>query len=159
LTVLAAAALLLAVQPAHAQGSASTTEAQEPDRPSQQQAYLQRLRPEDGWRVIEGGVRMRWLAQSGSGLKPKISDQILIHYEGRLIDGTMLDSSYARSYPDAYFLNRTIKGWQIAIPQMSVGDKVELAIPSNLAYGLAGPKPIPRDATLVFKMELLEILN
>jgi FKBP-type peptidyl-prolyl cis-trans isomerase len=154
-----AASLLLAVQPAHAQASdaAPNPEAQSPTWHTQQQLYLLGLTPVDGWHFIEGGVRWRWITYLASERKPTVADVVTVHYEGRLLDGTVFDSSYARGSPATFPLGRLVKGWQLAIPQMGVGETIEIAIPSDLAYGPVGRGPIPGNATLIFKVELIAI--
>jgi len=154
-----AASLLLAVQPARAQESEPQPDpnAQNPAWHAQQQLYLLGLSPADGWNFIQGGVRWRWLKYLAAERKPKVSDVVTVHYEGRLIDGTVFDSSYARGKPATFPLGRLIKGWQLAIPQMGVGETIEIAVPADLAYGPVGRGPIPGNATLVFKVELIAI--
>lgn len=155
-----AASFLLALSPAHAQGSEAAPpdpNAQSPAWHAQQQVYLLGLTPQDGWHFIEGGVRWRWVKYLASEKKPKVSDVVTVHYEGKLLDGTVFDSSYDRGEPATFPLNRLVKGWQLAIPQMGVGETIEIAIPSDLAYGPVGRGPIPGNATLVFKVELIAI--
>jgi FKBP-type peptidyl-prolyl cis-trans isomerase len=158
--VLAASlALALPAAAALAQDSAPAPEsdAQNPAWHAQQQLYLLGLTAEDGWHFVDGGVRWRWVKYLASDRKPKVSDMITVHYEGRLIDGTVFDSSYARGEPATFPLGRLVKGWQLAIPQMGVGETIEIAIPADLAYGPVGRGPIPGNATLVFKVELIAI--
>jgi FKBP-type peptidyl-prolyl cis-trans isomerase len=128
---------------------------------AEQQNYLSRLKAEDGWHWAEGGLRWRWVATEtstyGAGAKPLVSDLVTVHYEGTFLDGTVFDSSYTRGTPAKFPLGRLIKGWQLAIPQMSVGDTIEVAIPADLAYGPVGRPTIPGGATLLFKVELLGI--
>jgi FKBP-type peptidyl-prolyl cis-trans isomerase len=154
-----AAAALIALQPALAQQSEAppSPDAQDPAWHSQQQLYLLGLTPADGWHFEPGGVRWRWLAYRASEQKPTVASRITVHYEGRLIDGTVFDSSYARGEPATFPLGRLVKGWQIAIPNMGVGETIEIAIPADLAYGPVGRGPIPPNATLVFKVELIAI--
>lgn len=147
-------ALLLAAAPACAQ------ESPEPGSSawhSQQQLHLLGLTAEDGWHFARGGVRWRWLTYVASEQKPSVQDIVTVHYEGRLLDGTVFDSSYARGEPATFPLGRLVPGWQIAIPQMGVGETIEIAIPADLAYGPVGRGPIPGNATLVFKVELIAI--
>lgn len=155
----AAAALLAAaaVAPAAAQDRPADPAAQKPAWHAQQQLYLLGLKAEDGWYTAEGGLRWRWVKYIASEAKPKVTDIVTVHYEGKLLDGTVFDSSYARGKPATFPLNRLVKGWQIAIPQMGVGEIIEIAIPADLAYGPVGRGPIPGNATLVFKVELLGI--
>lgn len=157
--LLAGVLVLSAVQPAHAQDAPteSQTNAQSPAWHAQQQIYLLGLTPEDGWHFEEGGVRWRWIKYLASEKKPTVADVITVHYEGRLLDGTVFDSSYARGQPATFPLGRLVPGWQIAIPRMGVGEIIEIAVPSDLAYGPVGRGPIPPNATLVFKVELIAI--
>lgn len=149
-----AAALALACAPAHAQ---ENPEAGTSAWHSQQQLYLLGLTAEDGWHFARGGVRWRWLNYLASEQKPTVQDIVTVHYEGRLLDGTVFDSSYARGEPATFPLGRLVPGWQIAIPEMGVGETIEIAIPADLAYGPVGRGPIPGNATLVFKVELIAI--
>lgn len=97
---------------------------------------------------------------AGDGEKPKATDTVKVHYKGTLIDGTVFDSSYDRGEPAVFPVNGVIPGWVEALQLMGVGDKFELAIPSDLAYGPNGSGPaIGPDATLVFEVELLSIEN
>ena len=131
--------------------------AQDPEWHARQQIYLLGLTREDGWHFEEGGVRWRWLEYRASSEKPTVADTVSVHYEGKLLDGTVFDSSYERGEPATFPLGRLIPGWQIAIPKMGVGETIEIAIPSNLAYGPQGRGPIPPNATLIFKVELVGI--
>ncbi len=133
------------------------TNAQSPAWHAQQQIYLLGLTPEDGWHFVEGGVRWRWITYRASDAKPTVADVITVHYEGHLLDGTVFDSSFARGEPATFPLGRLVPGWQLAIPNMGVGETIEIAIPADLAYGPVGRGPIPPNATLVFKVELIGI--
>jgi FKBP-type peptidyl-prolyl cis-trans isomerase len=162
LAVAALAASLQLALPAPAalaqdSGTAPATDAQDPAWHARQQLYLLGLTPEDGWYQAERGVRWRWVKYLAADRKPKVSDMITVHYEGRLIDGTVFDSSYARGEPATFPLGRLVRGWQVAIPQMGVGETIEIAIPADMAYGPVGRGPIPGNATLVFKVELIGI--
>lgn len=95
----------------------------------------------------------------GSGAKPTASDTVTVNYEGRLLDGTVFDSSYARNQPATFGLNQVIAGWTEGLQLMTVGSKYTFYIPGNLAYGTNPPagSGIPSNATLVFDVELLSI--
>ena len=106
-----------------------------------------------------------WYFTSQSKPMPEIvgakqGDVLLVHYEGRLEDGTVFDSSYQRGTPFQFTLGAgdVISGWDQGVEGMKVGEVKELVIPPELAYGETGiPNVIPPDATLYFKVELLEI--
>ncbi len=155
-----AAALLLALQPAQAQDVdtlPANRNAQDIAWHMRQQAYLLDLKAEDGWHTAEGGLRWRWVKYLASDRKPTVADRVTVHYEGKLLDGMVFDSSYTRGEPATFPLGRLVKGWQIAIPNMGVGEIIEIAIPADLAYGPLGRGPIPPNATLLFKVELIAI--
>jgi len=94
----------------------------------------------------------------GDGPKPKATDRVKVNYEGRLIDGTVFDSSYKRGQPVTFPLNRVIKGWTEGLQLMPVGSKFRLFLPPELAYGERGAgSAIGPNATLIFDVELLGI--
>jgi FKBP-type peptidyl-prolyl cis-trans isomerase FkpA/FKBP-type peptidyl-prolyl cis-trans isomerase FklB len=94
----------------------------------------------------------------GTGDQPKATDQVKVHYEGKLIDGTVFDSSVQRGQPVTFALNQVIPCWTEGLQRMKVGGKSKLVCPSNIAYGDHGAPPkIKPGATLVFEVELLGI--
>jgi FKBP-type peptidyl-prolyl cis-trans isomerase len=96
----------------------------------------------------------------GAGPKPQASDTVSVHYEGTLINGEVFDSSYARNEPAEFALEEVIPGWTEGIQLMSVGGAYRFFIPSGLAYGEQGyGNIIPANSTLIFKVELLEIVE
>jgi FKBP-type peptidyl-prolyl cis-trans isomerase FklB len=96
--------------------------------------------------------------KSGDGATPKADDTVTTHYRGTLIDGREFDSSYSRGKPASFPVKGVIKGWTEALQLMKVGDKWELYIPSDLAYGPAQRSElIQPNSTLVFELELLSI--
>ncbi len=121
-----------------------------------QQSALHSLTSADGWATLEGGIRFRRTAGDGTGPAPTIRDIVRVNYTGRFADGEVFDSNEG-SDPIEFPLARLVRGWQIAIPYMGVGDTAEIAIPAELAYGLRGQGPIPGGATLFFTIELLGI--
>jgi FKBP-type peptidyl-prolyl cis-trans isomerase len=93
----------------------------------------------------------------GDGNKPAATDTVSVHYEGKLLDGTVFDSSYQRGTPAEFPLNGVIKGWTEGLQLMPVGSKFRLHIPAELAYGDRAGGPIPPNSLLVFEVELLTI--
>ncbi|WP_262692858.1 FKBP-type peptidyl-prolyl cis-trans isomerase [Kordiimonas aestuarii] len=122
-------------------------------------AYLEENKKKDGVEVTASGLQYREI-ESGDGKSPTAEDFVTVHYAGRLIDGTEFDSSYKRGEPATFPAGRLIKGWTEALQMMQVGDKWELAIPADIAYGPDGAGGvIPGDATLVFDVELLGVMT
>ena len=95
----------------------------------------------------------------GNGRKPKEDDVVRVHYEGRLIDGTVFDSSYERGEPIEFGLQQVIKGWTEALTKMPVGSEWEIYIPQELAYGSREMDRIKPFSTLIFKVKLLDIVE
>ncbi len=96
--------------------------------------------------------------KEGAGLRPTDSDVVTVNYSGKLIDGTVFDSSYDRGQPATFPVNGVIPGWTEALKLMKVGSIYELVIPAKLAYGKTGAPPaIGPDQTLLFKVELIAI--
>jgi FKBP-type peptidyl-prolyl cis-trans isomerase len=93
----------------------------------------------------------------GTGETPKATDEVTVNYRGTLLDGTEFDSSYKRNQPLTTPLNGVIKGWGEALQLMKVGEKVELFIPPDLAYGQNSPPPLPPQSLLKFEVELLSV--
>lgn len=110
-----------------------------------------------GWNVTKSGLRWRLVAGNGSGQRPGPTDRVTVHYVGTFTDGAEFDSSIKRGQPATFPLNRVIRGWTEGVQLMGVGDTVEFAIPSEIAYGPNGRGPIPGGATLLFTVELLGI--
>ncbi len=111
----------------------------------------------DGVKKLEGGLQYKEITK-GDGESPAATDTVKVHYTGKLIDGTVFDSSVRRGEPATFRVNQVIQGWQMALQKMKVGDKWMLYIPSDLAYGERGsPGAIGPHEVLVFEVELLEI--
>lgn len=105
----------------------------------------------------ESGLLYKVLT-AGEGKKPSAADQVVVHYEGTLIDGQVFDSSYKRNEPATFGVGQVIPGWQEVLQLMPAGSTWEVVIPESLAYGPQGtPNGIPPNSTLKFKVELIEI--
>lgn len=122
------------------------------------EAFLAANKTKPGVQTTKSGLQYK-VVKSGNGKTPKASDEVSTHYRGTLIDGTEFDSSYKRNAPAKFPVNGVIAGWTEALQLMKEGDKWQLFIPANLAYG-ANPRPggpIPPNATLIFDIELLKV--
>ena len=121
-------------------------------------AYLEENGKREGVITTKSGLQYEVLTE-GTGKSPKATDKVRCHYEGRLTDGSVFDSSYQRGEPADFGLNQVIAGWTEGVQLMSEGSKYEFYIPYDLAYGEHGaPGAIPPYATLKFVVELIEVL-
>jgi FKBP-type peptidyl-prolyl cis-trans isomerase FklB len=121
-------------------------------------AFMETNKAQEGVTELPNGIQYQVLKE-GNGPKPAATSKIKAHYRGALLNGKEFDSSYKRNQPFTASLNALIKGWQEVIPMMPVGSSWRLWIPSNLAYGDYGTGGIPGGATLLFDIELLEIVS
>lgn len=120
-------------------------------------AFLAKNAKAEGVKVLPSGLQYK-VQKSGTGASPKATDTVRVHYHGTLINGEKFDSSVERGEPAEFPVNRVIAGWTEALQLMKVGDKWQLFIPSDLAYGPQGrPPQIPPHSVLVFDVELLDV--
>lgn len=120
--------------------------------------FLEDNAKRDDVTITESGLQFSVL-QAGEGAIPSRQDRVRVHYTGRLVDGTVFDSSVERGQPAEFPVSGVIPGWIEALSMMPVGSKWQLYIPQNLAYGERGAgATIPPFSTLIFEVELLEIL-
>lgn len=120
-------------------------------------AFLADNAKRDGVITTKSGLQYE-VVKKGTGAKPKETDVVKVDYEGKLIDGTVFDSSIQRGEPVEFAVNSVIPGWVEALQLMQVGEKVKLYIPSELAYGANGVPPvIPANSVLTFEVELLDV--
>ncbi len=107
--------------------------------------------------TLESGVQIQFMEPKQEGVHPTVSDRVTVHYEGRLINGDVFDSSIQRGEPIAFGLNQVIAGWTEGLQHMAVGDKARLFIPSEHGYGNRKAGSIPAGSVLIFEVELLGI--
>ena len=113
----------------------------------------------EGVKELPGGIQYT-VIKEGTGASPLVTESVKAHYKGTLLDGTEFDNSFKRGQPFTAPLRALIKGWQVALPMMKEGSHWRLWIPSDLAYGDRGAgSDIPGGATLVFEVELLEVIK
>ncbi|MBP9216725.1 MAG: FKBP-type peptidyl-prolyl cis-trans isomerase [Agitococcus sp.] len=118
--------------------------------------YLAENAKKAGVTTTASGLQYQ-VIKEGTGAKPVATDTVKVHYEGKLVDGTVFDSSIKRGEPVSFPLNQVIAGWTEGVQLMTVGSKYKFVIPANLAYGEQGGGPIPANSVLTFEVELLEI--
>ena len=120
--------------------------------------FLAENAKKEGITVTKSGLQYEVLTE-GTGKQPKATDTVRCHYEGRLLDGTIFDSSYKRNAPADFGLQQVIAGWTEGVQLMSEGSKFRFYIPYMLAYGEGGAGAmIPPFATLIFDVELIKVL-
>jgi FKBP-type peptidyl-prolyl cis-trans isomerase len=108
--------------------------------------------------VTPSGLQYEIIVETGRE-KPQATDTVRVHYEGRFIDGTIFDNSMQRGIPEEFPLFEVISGWTEGLQLMGVGSVYKLYVPSNLGYGADGGGRMPPYSTLIFEVELLDILN
>jgi FKBP-type peptidyl-prolyl cis-trans isomerase FkpA len=113
---------------------------------------------QEGVAKTESGLLYQ-VEKSAEGEKPAATDTVQVHYKGTLTDGTEFDSSYKRNQPATFPLNQVIPGWTEGVQLMPVGSKFKFVIPPELAYGSQANPSIPANSTLVFEVELLQIVK
>lgn len=120
--------------------------------------FRQQYKKQDGVTVTDSGLMYKVLEQ-GDGATPDKNDRVKVHYEGRLVDGTVFDSSYKRDEPVVFPVSAVIPGWTEALQLMNEGARYEVVIPPELAYGKRGAgKKIGPNETLIFEVELIKVM-
>ncbi|MCL2381025.1 MAG: FKBP-type peptidyl-prolyl cis-trans isomerase [Treponema sp.] len=125
------------------------------------EAYMAANAQRPGVVTTASGLQYEVIAE-GTGERPGVHDTVLVHYEGTFLDGTVFDSSFQRGQPIDFPLGMVIAGWVEGLQLMNVGSTYRFVIPAHLAYGpggAGGPGGIPPNATLIFTVELLDIIR
>lgn len=120
--------------------------------------FLAGNKSKEGVKTTASGLQYK-VVKDAKGPKPQATDTVKVHYRGTLLDGTEFDSSYKRGEPVEFPLDQVIKGWTEGLQLMPVGSKYQFWIPANLAYGEPGNRGIPPNSTLIFEVELLDIVK
>jgi FKBP-type peptidyl-prolyl cis-trans isomerase len=120
--------------------------------------FLEENSRKEGVQTTSSGLQYKVLTQ-GTGPRPASpNSEVEVHYEGRLVDGTVFDSSYKRGESITFFLNQVIPGWTEGVQLMPTGSTYEFYIPPELGYGTRGVSGvIPPNAPLIFKVELIKV--
>ena len=123
------------------------------------EAFLSENAKREGVKTTASGLQYEVL-ESGNGTQPTANDRVEVHYTGKLIDGTVFDSSVERGVPATFGVTQVIPGWVEALQLMHEGDQWRLYIPSDLAYGPNGAGGlIGPDTTLIFDVQLLRVIK
>ena len=141
--------------------SLGACQSQSPDQSAAAKQFLATNATQPGVQVLPSGLQYKVVRQGpATGLRPQLGDEVKVNYEGKLTNGTIFDSSYARGQPAALPLDRLVKGWQEALQLMRPGDEWILYVPPELGYGSqgAGGGEIPGGAALIFRIELIDVL-
>jgi len=123
-------------------------------------AFLDKIAKQPGIKKLPSGIYYKLLSpEHPKAAKPLVTDQVTVNYEGKLINGQVFDSSFQRGEPVTFPLQQLVPAWQIAIPEMHIGEIWEIYVPSELGYGAVDQGPIPANSTLVFKIQLIDIVK
>ena len=118
--------------------------------------FLKNYAKQKGVKSTASGLLYK-VIKEGDGAIPTDTSEVEVHYEGKLVDGTVFDSSYKRGETATFAVNQVIKGWSEAVKLMKVGAEYEVCLPYEIAYGERGTRGIPPYSTLIFKIELKSI--
>ena len=121
------------------------------------EAFLQVKAQEDGIVSLDNGVLYKVLEEGHGTRKPTPRSIVYVNYTGRLIDGTVFDTTEGQPLPALFMVGDLIMGWQIALTRMHEGDRWEVYIPAKWGYGSTEMEDIPAHSTLVFELELVKI--
>lgn len=130
-----------------------------PNQGEASKVFLEKNAKEPGVKTLPSGLQFKVVREGpANGLRPKRGDEVKVHYEGKLADGTVFDSSYERGQPAAMPLRALIPGWVEALQLMRPGDEWILYVPPSLGYGDEAAGQIPPGSALIFRIELIDVL-
>lgn len=133
--------------------------AEKEDALKEEKAFFEENRTKEGIIELESGLQYK-VVREGTGIKPEATDKVKVHYTGKLLDGTVFDSSVERGEPIEFGLNQVIKGWTEGLQHMQEGAVHMIYIPAELGYGSRGAGQVIKPySTLVFEVELLEVIK
>jgi len=121
-------------------------------------AHLETNKKKDGVQTTKTGLQYEVL-KTGNGKTPTLTDTVVVHYEGKLLNGIVFDSSIARNQPMTHPVSKFVPGWTEALQRMKVGDKWLVTIPPSLGYGEEGFQSIGPNELLIFELELLDVVK
>jgi FKBP-type peptidyl-prolyl cis-trans isomerase len=123
------------------------------------QTFLTQNAKQPGVITLADGLQYK-IVRSGppGGAKPSPTDEVKVHYEGKLVDGTIFDSSYERGMPASFPLQGLVPAWKEALVMMRPGDEWTLYVPPELGYGAEDKGPIPGNSVMIFRIELIDVL-
>ena len=119
--------------------------------------FLSQKAQEEGIIALDSGILLRQLEKGAGDKRPQLNSVVFVHYTGRLIDGTVFDTTEGQTIPACFRVRELIVGWQAALLRMHAGDKYEVFIPAKYGYGSMKLDGIPAWSTLCFELELLKI--
>ena len=146
----------MTVQEADSTANAMVAKIKYGDRKEKNEQFLAENAKKDSVVTLPSGVQYK-IIKAGTGAMPTDTSKVVVNYEGKLIDGTVFDSSYNRNEPATFGLNQVISGWQEALKLMPKGSEWEIYIPQDKGYGSREMGNIPPYSTLIFKVELVDI--
>lgn len=121
-------------------------------------AFMAKNAKEPGVVTLPQGLQYKVVREGPQGgLHPTTADEVKVHYEGKLLDGTVFDSSYERGVPAVFPLDGLVPAWVIALQRMKAGDEWILYVPPALGYGAEDKGPIPANSVMIFRIELLDV--
>jgi len=121
------------------------------------QEFLAENAKREGVETLDSGLQVE-VIEPGEGASPGPGDRVKVHYKGTLVDGTVFDSSYDRGQPATFGIGQVIPGFSEGLQRMKTGAKHKLYVPADIAYGAQGRPGLPPNSTLIFEVELLEVL-